>query len=51
VHALLRQQVPSMMTDRYLAPDMEHATELVFDGSLANHLRRLPGLPPLWVPV
>jgi histidine ammonia-lyase len=51
VHGLLRQQVPSMMTDRYLAPDMEHATTLVFDGSLASHLRGLPGLPMLWVPV
>ncbi len=51
VHALLRQTIPSMGQDRYLAPDIEHATALVRDGSLGRILRSLPGLPVLWVPV
>ncbi len=50
VHALLRAGCPAMMQDRYLAPDIEAATELVRDGSLARILRALPGLPTLWVP-
>jgi histidine ammonia-lyase len=49
-HALLRLQCPAMRTDRYLAPDIEHATALVHDGSLARLLRTLPGLPALWQP-
>ena len=48
-HELLRAQCPSMMEDRYLAPDIEAATALVQDGSLAQVLRALPGLPTLWV--
>ena len=51
VHALLRQHIPAMAQDRYLAPDIEHATALVHDGSLGRILRGLPGLPVLWVPV
>jgi histidine ammonia-lyase len=51
VHALLRQTIPAMAQDRYLAPDIEHATALVRDGSLGRILRSLPGLPVLWVPV
>ncbi len=50
VHALLRETVPEMAQDRYLAPDIEHATELVRDGSLARILRSLPNLPVLWTP-
>jgi histidine ammonia-lyase len=50
VHALLRQTVPTMAQDRYLAPDIEHATALVRDGSLARILRTLPELPVLWMP-
>jgi histidine ammonia-lyase len=50
VHALLRAQCPAMPTDRYLAPDIERATALVLDGSLARILRRLPSLPTLWIP-
>jgi histidine ammonia-lyase len=50
VHALLRTQCPAMMQDRYLAPDIESASRLVRDGSLARILRTLPGLPPLWTP-
>ena len=48
-HALLRQQVPAMAQDRYLAPDIEHATLLVHNGKLAQILRTLPDLPTLWV--
>ena len=48
-HALLRQQVPAMAQDRYLAPDIEHATGLVRNGKLAQILRTLPDLPTLWV--
>ena len=39
-----------MKQDRYLAPDIEHASQLVRDGSLARILRTLPGLPTLWIP-
>lgn len=50
VHALLRQTCPAMPQDRYLAPDIERATALVADGSLARVLRSLPALPALWTP-
>jgi histidine ammonia-lyase len=50
-HALLRSRCAAMPTDRYLAPDIAAATALVRDGELARLLRRLPGLPALWVPV
>jgi histidine ammonia-lyase len=49
-HALLRERVPPMAQDRYLAPDIEAATALVRDGSLARMLRTLHGLPALWIP-
>ena len=49
-HALLRARCPAMASDRYLAPDIEHATALVADGSLARILRELPALPALWIP-
>ena len=49
-HALLRQQCPVMMQDRYLAPDINAATAMVRDGSLARILRSLPELPALWTP-
>ena len=48
-HALLRQQVPAMAQDRYLAPDIEHATQLVLGGTLSPIFRSLAGLPALWV--
>jgi histidine ammonia-lyase len=51
VHALLRRTVPAMAQDRYPAPDIEKATALVQDGSLANILHGLPRLPALWVPI
>ncbi|MGZ5268819.1 MAG: histidine ammonia-lyase [Caldimonas sp.] len=49
-HALLRERCPAMPADRYLAPDIEQATALVRDGSLARVLRTLPELPVLWNP-
>lgn len=49
-HALLRAQCAPMPTDRYMGPDIEHATALVHDGALARILRTLPGLPTLWIP-
>jgi histidine ammonia-lyase len=48
-HALLRRHCEPMMQDRYLAPDIERATQLVLDGSLAKLLRRLD-TPALWFP-
>ncbi len=50
-HALLRERCPPMPQDRYLAPDIEVATGLVRDGSLARILRNLPTLPMLWIPL
>jgi histidine ammonia-lyase len=50
VHAQLRATCPSVARDRYLAPDIERATALVRDGSLARILRTLPELPALWIP-
>ena len=49
-HELLRKDVPAMAQDRFLAPDIEHATRLVRDGSLSRILRTLPELPTLWIP-
>ncbi len=48
-HAVLRTHCPAMPQDRYFAPDIEQATALIRDGSLARILRALPGLPPLWI--
>jgi histidine ammonia-lyase len=50
VHTLLRKNIPAMTQDRYLAPDIEHANQLVRDGSLVRILRMLPDLPKLWIP-
>jgi len=50
VHALLRSDTPSMAQDRYMAPNIARATNLVRDGSLVRILRTLPELPPLWIP-
>jgi len=47
-HALLRSACPAMPTDRYLAPDIERATELVRSGALSGVFRALAGLPALW---
>ncbi len=50
VHALLRKDIPAYHVDRYLAPDMAHATRMVCDGSVAGVLRTLTGPPKLWIP-
>ena len=50
-HALLREHIAPHHQDRYLAPDIEHATELVRNGALSRIFRSLDGLPQLWVPV
>jgi len=49
-HALLRADCASVERDRYLAPDIERATRLVTDGSLARILRTVPDVPALWTP-
>ena len=49
-HALLRQHIPAMAQDRFLAPDIEHATTLVRNGALSRIFRTLPDLPKLWIP-
>jgi histidine ammonia-lyase len=46
---LLRGRVPPMPVDRYLAPDIEAASAMVADGSLAAVLRDVQALPALWV--
>jgi len=45
--ALLRKSVPAMAQDRYMAPDIDAATGMVSDGSLARILHTLPGPPAL----
>ena len=50
-HALLRRQIPAMSEDRFLAPDIEHASTLVRNGSLSRIFRSLANLPRLWTPV
>jgi histidine ammonia-lyase len=49
VHALLRKDISAHHVDRYLAPDIEHATQLVRQGALGRILRGLDHLPALWV--
>ncbi len=48
VHATLRRQCPTMMQDRYLAPDIAAATALVRGGALGAVLAGLPMQPALW---
>ena len=50
VHAALRKVVTAHHVDRYLAPDIAHASMMVRDGSVAAVLRSLSGLPTLWIP-
>ena len=50
-HRLLREVCPAMPTDRHISPDIEAATARVHGGALSTVLRRLPGLPALWIPV
>ena len=47
-HALVRKGVSALTQDRHLSPDIEHATNLVRDGSISQVLRALPNLPALW---
>jgi histidine ammonia-lyase len=49
-HALLRAQVRSIDSDRYLAPEIERATALVTNGTLSAVFRALPQMPKLWIP-
>ncbi len=49
-HAALRAEVPAMLQDRYLAPDIAAAARRVHDGTLTRILRGLDALPALWVP-
>src|SRR5207249_10513092 len=42
VHALLRLGTAPMAQDRYLAPDIARATNIVRDGTVARVLRTLP---------
>ncbi|OYV01851.1 MAG: hypothetical protein CFE45_02995 [Burkholderiales bacterium PBB5] len=49
-HALLRQQCKAMMSDHYLAPDIDAAGALVRGGALAPILHALDDLPALWTP-
>ena len=46
-HALLRRFSAPVATDRLLAPDMQQATARVVDGTLAQVVRNLTGLPAL----
>jgi histidine ammonia-lyase len=46
-HALLRECSPPVVVDRLLAPDINHATSRVVDGTLAQIVRSQPGLPTL----
>jgi len=50
-HAMLRQPISAIDQDRFLAPDMEHATRLVRNGALSRIFRTLGGLPKLWVAI
>ncbi|HVE48444.1 MAG TPA: histidine ammonia-lyase [Casimicrobiaceae bacterium] len=50
VHALVRDNCPSLSKDRALAPDIERATALVTEGALSRVFRALPNLPALWIP-
>jgi histidine ammonia-lyase len=49
-HTVLRTACPAMESDRYLAPDIQRATELVTHGALSRVFRTLAGLPALWTP-
>jgi histidine ammonia-lyase len=49
-HALLRRHCAPMLTDHYLAPDIERASALVREGALSGIFRALPDLPALWTP-
>ena len=46
----LRALASEEQQDRYLAPDIAEATELVRSGALSPIFRALDGLPALWIP-
>jgi histidine ammonia-lyase len=46
-HALLREHCPAMTRDVYLSPQIERASELVRDGSIARVIDQLPDPPTL----
>jgi len=45
VHATIRAQVPAMMTDRPLAPDIEAVRAMIDDGSLIAAARSAGATP------
>jgi histidine ammonia-lyase len=47
VHALVREHCPALTRDVSLSPHIEHAKELIRDGSIARILDRLPAPPTL----
>ncbi len=49
-HAMVRASCPTHNQDRYLSPDIEVAAQWVRNGALAQSMRTLPSLPPLWFP-
>nr|WP_315204050.1 histidine ammonia-lyase [uncultured Albidiferax sp.] len=51
LHAALRDHIPRMDHDRYFAPDIAHATEMVRSGAISSIFRTLPGLPALWTAI
>jgi histidine ammonia-lyase len=50
VHALLRRHTAAVEADRFLAPDVDRAAQLVMGGELTRILRTLQSLPRLWIP-
>jgi histidine ammonia-lyase len=50
-HKRLRERVPRFDVDRYMAPDIGRASDLVRAGTLAKAFRAIPGLPALWIAV
>ena len=50
VHALVRTHTAAVEEDRFLAPDIDRAAQLVMGGELTRILRTLESLPRLWIP-
>jgi len=50
VHALVRRHTAAVEDDRFLAPDIDRAAQLVMGGELTRILRTLESLPRLWIP-
>jgi histidine ammonia-lyase len=47
-HALLRQRCQAMPHDRFIAPDIEAASQMVHEGAVARVLHALPHRPAWW---